>query len=99
MGGLLDGDAGGGGGWDYTTLVDMPLNCLPETTTVEALEEKRRAAARASALWTGRRGAGWWVGARMEAGRGMRRTILPLARRGCRGLSASWCTRGVRVFG
>jgi allantoinase len=29
----------------YTTLVDMPLNCLPETTTVEALEAKRSAAA------------------------------------------------------
>ena len=28
----------------YTTLVDMPLNCLPETTTVAALEEKRSAA-------------------------------------------------------
>jgi allantoinase len=28
-----------------TTLVDMPLNCLPETTTVEALEAKRAAAA------------------------------------------------------
>ncbi len=28
----------------YTTLVDMPLNCLPETTTVAALEEKRRSA-------------------------------------------------------
>src|SRR5277367_1096421 len=28
----------------YTTLVDMPLNCLPETTTPEALEEKRAAA-------------------------------------------------------
>ncbi len=27
-----------------TTLVDMPLNCLPPTTTVAALEEKRRAA-------------------------------------------------------
>ena len=25
----------------YTTLVDMPLNCLPETTTVAALELKR----------------------------------------------------------
>ena len=25
----------------YTTLVDMPLNCLPETTTVAALEAKR----------------------------------------------------------
>ncbi len=29
----------------YTTLVDMPLNCLPETTTVAALEAKRKAAA------------------------------------------------------
>jgi allantoinase len=28
----------------YTTLVDMPLNCLPETTTVAALEAKRVAA-------------------------------------------------------
>ena len=27
-----------------TTLVDMPLNCIPETTTAAALEEKRRAA-------------------------------------------------------
>jgi allantoinase len=29
----------------YTTLVDMPLNCLPETTTVAALELKRSVAA------------------------------------------------------
>jgi len=29
----------------FTTVVDMPLNCLPETTTVEALELKREAAA------------------------------------------------------
>src|SRR5467141_1511190 len=28
----------------YTLLVDMPLNCLPPTTTVAALEKKRRAA-------------------------------------------------------
>ena len=28
----------------YTTVVDMPLNCLPETTTVTALEAKRTAA-------------------------------------------------------
>jgi len=28
----------------YTTLVDMPLNCLPATTTVDALRAKRRAA-------------------------------------------------------
>ena len=29
----------------FSTLVDMPLNCLPETTTVAALEAKRIAAA------------------------------------------------------
>jgi len=28
----------------YTLLVDMPLNCLPATTTVDALEAKRKAA-------------------------------------------------------
>jgi allantoinase len=28
----------------YTTLIDMPLNCLPETTTVAALKAKRAAA-------------------------------------------------------
>jgi allantoinase len=28
----------------YTTLIDMPLNCLPETTTISALEQKRLAA-------------------------------------------------------
>jgi allantoinase len=28
----------------YTTLIDMPLNCLPETTNVPALEAKRAAA-------------------------------------------------------
>ncbi len=28
----------------FTTLIDMPLNCLPETTTVAALELKREAA-------------------------------------------------------
>jgi allantoinase len=28
----------------YTTLIDMPLNCLPATTTVAALEAKRAAA-------------------------------------------------------
>ena len=28
----------------YTTILDMPLNCLPATTTVAALEQKRQAA-------------------------------------------------------
>src|SRR6478672_9058418 len=34
--------AAAGGG--FTALVDMPLNCLPATTTVAALEAKRAAA-------------------------------------------------------
>jgi allantoinase len=41
----------------YTTIVDMPLNCLPPTTMVQALEEKRACAAKSSlidfALWGG----------------------------------------------
>src|SRR5215470_911036 len=41
----------------YTLLVDMPLNSLPATTTVEALENKRECARSASrvdwALWGG----------------------------------------------
>lgn len=40
-----------------TTLVDMPLNCLPETTTVDALQAKRSSAAGKSyidwAAWGG----------------------------------------------
>ncbi len=41
----------------FTTLVDMPLNCLPETTSVETLKVKREAAKGQSlvdyALWGG----------------------------------------------
>jgi allantoinase len=41
----------------FTTLVDMPLNCLPETTTVANLETKRAAIGQQSlvdyALWGG----------------------------------------------
>jgi allantoinase len=41
----------------FTTIVDMPLNCLPETTDVEALEQKRSAARGKAlvdyALWGG----------------------------------------------
>ena len=41
----------------YTLIVDMPLNCLPPTTTVEALEAKRACARKSSlvdwALWGG----------------------------------------------
>jgi allantoinase len=41
----------------YTLIVDMPLNCLPPTTTVEALEAKRACAQKSSlvdwAFWGG----------------------------------------------
>jgi len=41
----------------FTTIVDMPLNCLPETTDVRALELKREAASGKAmvdyALWGG----------------------------------------------
>jgi allantoinase len=39
---LTGGAAAAAGG--VTTIVDMPLNCIPPTTTVGALEHKRRAA-------------------------------------------------------
>ena len=43
MGGLLQRDAGRGA-WGVTTLVDMPLNCNPPTTTVAAYQAKLAAA-------------------------------------------------------
>src|SRR5712675_368362 len=60
----------------YTTLVDMPLNCLPETTTVAALEQKREAAA-------GECFVDWatWGGAVADN----QQHILPLARAGVLG--------------
>jgi allantoinase len=60
----------------YTTLVDMPLNCLPETTTVAALELKRTAAAGQCMVdWAA------WGGAVAEN----QDDILPLARAGVPG--------------
>jgi allantoinase len=60
----------------YTTLIDMPLNCLPETTTVAALEAKREAAA-------GQCHVDWmsWGGAVADN----QAHILPLARAGVPG--------------
>jgi allantoinase len=60
----------------YTTLVDMPLNCLPETTTVAALEQKR-ASARGECFvdWAA------WGGAVADN----QQHILPLARAGVLG--------------
>ena len=43
-----------------TTLVDMPLNCVPETITFAALEDKARGRAR-KAWGTGLPGAAWCV--------------------------------------
>ena len=60
----------------YTTLVDMPLNCLPETTTVAALEAKRSAAAGQCLVdWAA------WGGAVADN----QQHILPLARAGVPG--------------
>jgi allantoinase len=60
----------------YTTLIDMPLNCLPETTTVAALEQKRSAA-------RGECFVDWapWGGAVADN----QQHILPLARAGVLG--------------
>jgi len=59
-----------------TTVVDMPLNCLPATTTVAALEAKRQSA-------HGQCFIDWapWGGAVADN----QRDILPLARAGVRG--------------
>jgi len=60
----------------YTTLVDMPLNCLPETTTVAALEAKRDAAKGECFVdWAA------WGGAVADN----QQHILPLARAGVLG--------------
>jgi allantoinase len=60
----------------YTTLVDMPLNCLPETTTVAALEQKRSAAeGQCFVDWAA------WGGAVADN----QQHILPLARAGVLG--------------
>jgi allantoinase len=60
----------------YTTLVDMPLNCLPETTTVAALEAKREAARHECFVdWAA------WGGAVADN----QQHILPLARAGVLG--------------
>ncbi len=63
-----------------TTLIDMPLNCLPETTTVEALEIKRDAAA-------GKCRVDWraWGGAVGEGLSGNEAHLIPLAQAGAAG--------------
>ncbi|HEY5054518.1 MAG TPA: allantoinase AllB [Acidobacteriaceae bacterium] len=67
----------------YTLLVDMPLNCLPETTTVAALEAKRAAASGGGPAGTNQCLIDWaaWGGAVADN----QEHILPLARAGVRG--------------
>ncbi len=68
-----------------TTVVDMPLNNLPETTTIAALEAKRRAAASGDA---GQCFVDWrpWGGVEGEPDRpGNQLHILPLAAAGVAG--------------
>jgi allantoinase len=73
----------------YTTLVDMPLNCLPETTTVAALEEKRTSA-------RGECFVDWapWGGAVADN----QRHILPLARAGVLGFKCFLIYPGCEGF-
>jgi allantoinase len=67
----------------YTTLVDMPLNCLPETTTVAALELKRTAANTGGAEGKAQCVIDWaaWGGAVADN----QSDLLPLARAGVPG--------------
>ena len=73
----------------YTTLVDMPLNCLPETTTVAALELKRAAAA--GQCWVN-----WaaWGGAVADN----QGDLLPLARAGVLGFKSFLIYPGCEGF-
>jgi allantoinase len=73
----------------YTTLIDMPLNCLPETTTVAALEEKRAAA-------QGECFVDWapWGGAVADN----QQHILPLARAGVLGFKCFLIHPGCEGF-
>ena len=73
----------------YTSLVDMPLNCLPETTNVHALELKREAAQGQCfvdyALWGG-------------AVDGNQAEIMPLARAGVPGFKCFLIYPGCEGF-
>lgn len=79
------GAAGGG----YTCLIDMPLNCIPSTTTVAALEQKRHASKGKAhvdlAFW----------GATVP---GNADQILPLAQAGVRGFKCFLTHPGTEEF-
>ena len=72
-----------------TTLVDMPLNSIPATTTVAALEEKRRAAGRRCHV-----DVAFWGGVVP----GNAAAIAPMARAGVRGFKAFLSPSGVAEF-
>lgn len=72
-----------------TTLIDMPLNSIPPTTTVEALELKRAAAERQAAV-----DVGFWGGA-IPASLG---ELEPLWRAGVFGFKAFLSPSGVDEF-
>jgi allantoinase len=73
----------------YTTLVDMPLNCMPETTTVAALEQKRAAAQ--GQCWVDWAAWGGVVSGNQEH-------ITPLAAAGVRGFKCFLIHSGVDGF-
>jgi allantoinase len=72
-----------------TTLVDMPLNSIPPTTTVAGLEAKRRAAAERCAV-----DVAFWGGVVP----GNRESLAPLARAGVRGFKCFLSPSGVDEF-
>jgi allantoinase len=72
-----------------TTIVDMPLNSIPVTTTVGALEQKARAAAGRSAV-----DYAFWGGVIP----GNREELAPLARAGARGFKAFLVPSGIDEF-
>ncbi len=77
-----------------TTIVDMPLNCLPETTTVEALALKRTAArGKCSVDWRA------WGGAVGTGGLGNQAHLVPLARAGVPGFKCFLLYPGCDGFG
>ena len=72
-----------------TCIIDMPLNCIPATTNVEALELKRNAARKSSivdyAFWGG-------------AVQGNARALQPLAEAGVRGFKSFLVHPGIEEF-
>ena len=73
----------------FTTLIDMPLNCIPSTTTVDALQQKRAAAqGKCRADWAA------WGG----VVKGNREDIEPLAAAGVPGFKCFLIHPGIDEF-